>query len=44
MNVSAIKTADTFTLNDIKTSFSVAVYGRRSRPTFCLRQNVVNRH
>jgi len=44
MLVSAIKTADTNTLSDIKTSLSVAVYGWRSHPTFHLRWNVVNRH
>ena len=44
MLVSAIKTADTNAISDIKTSLIEAVYGRQSRPTFCLRQNVVNRH
>jgi len=43
-SVNAIKTAFTQTLNDIKTSFSVAVYGRLCRHTFRLWRNVVNRH
>jgi len=43
-NVTAIKTAVTLTISDIKTSLIAAVYGRLYRPTFRLWRNVVNRH